>query len=469
MADGFSRRGFLGTAAAFGALPAVARAGAGRTELRAAPGVQVLGPEGSKPANIWGYGGAVPGPILRVRQGERLRARLINGLDQPTTVHWHGIRIDNTMDGVAHLTQAPVPPGGSFDYEFAAPDAGTYWYHPHSRSWEQLARGLYGVLIVDEPEPPQVDRDMALVIDDWQLGQGGVFDEERLGNAHDWSHAGALGNWPTVNGQAQPRLPARLNERLRLRLINVANATVLYAGLEGMAARLIALDGQPIAPRPLSDVIPLAPGARADVIADVISAEGVRLMLGGRENFELATFVVSGKAREEPLGDAAPLPANPLTELREGGEPLDVRLVMEGGAMRWLETARIGEMAAMHGEIAPVAGAVSGRDLAGQGLFWAMNGVAGMPEKPLFSVKKGASVQLTFENRTAFAHAMHLHGHHVFDAAEDAWRDTVLVARDGPRAAVTVRFVADNPGRWMLHCHMLEHQVAGMATWFEVL
>jgi len=136
-----------------------------------------------------------------VRQGETVRVRLENDLPQPTTIHWHGIRIDNAMDGVAGLTQPAVEPGGSFDYAFKVPDAGTFWYHPHNLSWEQVARGLYGPLIVDEPDPPEVDQDIALVFDDWRLDETGQIHEASFAAMMDWSHAGRLGNVLTINGQ----------------------------------------------------------------------------------------------------------------------------------------------------------------------------------------------------------------------------------------------------------------------------
>ena len=121
--------------------------------LRATPGSARLAPPDYPETPIWGYDGRVPGPVLRMAQGERLIRRFVNELPQPSTIHWHGIRIANPMDGVPDLTQAPVPPGGDFLYDFVAPDAGTWWYHPHHRSWEQVARGLYGALIVEEPAP----------------------------------------------------------------------------------------------------------------------------------------------------------------------------------------------------------------------------------------------------------------------------------------------------------------------------
>ena len=157
--------------------------------LRATRAAVRLAPPDYPETPIWGYDGRVPGPVLRVAQGGRLIRRFVNELPQPSTIHWHGIRIANPMDGVPDLTQAPVPPGGDFLYDFVAPDAGTWWYHPHHRSWEQVARGLYGALIVEEPAPARVDRDEVLLIDDWRLtGDAGI--HESFGAMMDLSHAG---------------------------------------------------------------------------------------------------------------------------------------------------------------------------------------------------------------------------------------------------------------------------------------
>ncbi len=452
-----TRRAVLAGAGALAVRPAWA-ATPPRLELEPRRGEVQLGPEGTGPARIWGYGGAVPGPEIRVRQGGRVAATLVNGIDQPTTVHWHGIRIDNAMDGAGHLTQMPVEPGARFDYDFTVPDAGTYWYHPHFQSWEQVARGLYGPLIVEEAEPPEVDRDLVLILDDWRLTAEGGLDEESFGSGHDWSHAGRLGNWPTVNGLPQPEIPVKMGERLRLRLISAANATVMVPRLDGMRAWRIAVDGQPAPVVEQAGEFLLAPGQRVDFIADIV-AEDARLMLAGRENFVMATFPAEGEMRREALGMPAPLPPNPLAEPADGPDALAAEIVMEGGAMAWLAEAEVGGM------VEGVSGTLDGRALAGAGLFWALNGVAGMPEAPFLDLERGRTVKLSFENRTRFPHVMHLHGHHVREAETGLWRDSVLVM---PDSRLETAFVADNPGDWMLHCHMLEHQAGGMATWFRV-
>ena len=207
---------------------------------------------GGEDTRIWGYNNLVPGPIIRARRGDTLHIRLVNELEQPTSIHWHGVRIDNAMDGVPGLTQDAVPPGESFDYIFTVPDAGSFWYHTHNRTWEQLARGLYGLLIVEDDDDQLFDRDIYLAIDDWKLTQQGQIEETSLGDLHAWAHEGRLGNWLTVNGQSNPEIAIKPGERVRIRMANTANARVFEFAFSGLSLQQIALDGHPTIPTKLS-------------------------------------------------------------------------------------------------------------------------------------------------------------------------------------------------------------------------
>jgi FtsP/CotA-like multicopper oxidase with cupredoxin domain len=431
----------------------------------------LLGPD-SPMTDVWSYNGQVPGPVVRAARGETIRVRLINELDDPTTIHWHGIRIDNAMDGVAGLTQEPVKPGESFDYVFTAPDAGTYWYHSHNKSWEQLARGLYGRLIV-EGDAEGFAADHTLMIDDWRLDDGGAIDERSMGSMMDWSHGGRLGNWVTVNGTSYPELELAAGAANRLRLVNPSNARIYELEFKGLQAQLIALDGQMFGePRPLDGPLVLSPAQRADVmVTPKTEGEGELLALSGRERVGLAGFQITagdGSASAAPV-----LKANILPE-PDPDDTLGVRLVMEGGAMGMMQGARMGR----NGMTGGMSGGMSGggmmgmRDLVQNGFAWAFNGVAGMPDKPLFAVPRGKSVRLTMVNDTRWPHAMHLHGHHfrVYSRdgrpeAQTPWRDTVLM---NAGETVEIGFVADNSGKWLIHCHMAEHMAAGMVSWFDV-
>ena len=248
-----TRRTLLATGAAALLSPAMPRPTAAQEMpiLRASPSTAQIAPEGYGPTPVWSYGGTIPGPEIRVRAGERIRRRFENALPQKSAVHWHGIRIENAMDGAAGLTQDPVPPGGTFDYDFIAPDPGTYWYHAHARSWEQVARGLAGPLIVEDTEPwagleGAASAEATLMLTDWRLQEDGTLHEESFGALHDWAHAGRLGNTVTINGAINARVPVRRGERVRLRLINAATARIMPLRLSGLAPVLIALDGFPI-------------------------------------------------------------------------------------------------------------------------------------------------------------------------------------------------------------------------------
>ena len=457
-----SRRGFLAGAAtlALTGASSVRIAAAVAPPLRAMPSSARLAPPDYPETPLWGYDGQVPGPVLRVAQGERLTRRFVNHLPQPSTIHWHGIRIANAMDGAPDLTQAPVPAGGEFLYDFVVPDAGTYWYHPHHRTWEQMARGLYGALIVEEPLPPRVDRDEVLLIDDWRLAEDAQI-HESFGAMMDWSHAGRLGNWVTVNGSGDFRLTVKRHERLRLRLANTANARIFSLEPRGMEGWIVALDGQPLAAPEPADRIALAPAQRADLIVDVTGEEGgpARLVSFERDRTRtIAMLDLEGRERSARLPAPAPLPANPVPPLGDLANARRVTLWMEGGAMGGMREATV------NGRTMGI------RQLVEVGLVWAFNGrAAEMPPEPLLTVSRGETVRIAMINDTAWPHAMHLHGHHFrrLDTGghPGPLRDTVLVNRS---ETVEIAFVADNPGSWLLHCHMLEHAASGMRTWLKV-
>ncbi|MEN3794774.1 multicopper oxidase family protein [Fulvimarina sp. MAC3] len=465
----FNRRQFLKAGAAVPlimGLPRIANADAGRIQnisLRVSPGTQQLVSKDLGPATpVWAFNGSAPGPVLRVKAGDRLRATVQNDLDQPTSVHWHGIRIDNAMDGVPGLTQEAIAPGQSFTYDFVAPDPGTYWYHSHDRSWEQNARGLHGALIVEEAEPwDGADRDLVLVVDDWRLTESATIDDS-FGEMMDWSHGGRLGNFVTVNGISKPRFEVRPNERIRVRLINAANARIMELGLPGTRVHRLALDGMPTDIEEQTDPIWLAPAQRIDVLVDVPEA-GTPASLVIHTNsgpVEIAEIAVSGDPVRGSMPDPAPLPKSGPSLPTNWAGAARAELLMEGGAMGTMRGA-------MH------QGREMGiRELVGMGRVWAFNGIAGDLDDPVGRFERGRAVVMTIRNVTGWPHAMHMHGHHFQvlsrneePTGDDALRDTALTL---PDETMEIGFVADNPGKWLLHCHMLEHSAGGMITWFEV-
>lgn len=432
--------------------------------LNASPGQTNLAGEGDKLTHVWQYNQSTPGPIIRIKQGMPVSIPFLNQLPEPTTVHWHGLRIANNMDGVPGLTQSVIKPGERFNYEFTPRDAGTFWYHPHNKTWEQMARGLYGVLIVEEKMPIEVDQDIVMVLDDWLLNDDYQIDEESLGSLHEWSHGGRLGNFLTVNGQSKPTFNTKKGERIRLRILNVANSRVMPLQISGTRATIIAIDGQPTEPAPLTNgQLVLAPSQRMDLILDMMQSPGESTHVQYRSrkrNIPIASLISHPKTviREKPLSSPIALSPNPLPSKIPLSDAEHFELEMIGGAMG-------GMQGAIHkGEWKDT------RVLIKEKLIWAMNGIAGLPKDPLFRVKRGSSVTIEMINKNRWPHAMHIHGHHFktinnSGLIDPIWRDTILI--DGSENK-RVAFVADNPGKWLIHCHMLEHTAAGMITWFEV-
>ncbi len=428
------------------------RADEGRRLTIAKASQHLVGAQHPK-TGVWAYNGTVPGPVLRYRQGDRLRIEVANALDVETTVHWHGIRLPNAMDGVPHLTQAPIAKGGRFLYEFDLPDAGTFWYHPHLGSAEQVGRGLAGALIVEEREPPKVDRELAWVLSDWRLDREARIVPDFL-SPMDASHAGRIGNTVTINGAIPGALALRSGERIRLRLVNASNARIYGLRFEGHAPWVIAFDGHPIEPRREAQVV-LGPAQRADLILDCTGAPGSRHRViddfYARRAYQLVDLQYSSqealyRTQEIP----APLPPNPFA-IPDLAKAQKHRIVFGGVMMGAMPSQR------EH-----------------RGLFWTVNGKP-VPEAhhghaPLLNLGLNRTYVLELVNDTSWHHPIHLHGH-VFQVLSKngrparEWGDTVLI---DPDSRAEIAFVADNPGDWMLHCHVLEHQATGMMATVRV-
>lgn len=315
-------------------LPSAARAIGTKTyRLNAAPAKAAIVGAGQPETEVWAYNGTVPGPTLRFQRGERARIEVRNGLTNETTVHWHGIRVPNAMDGVPHVTQPPIAPGGTFVYEFDLLDAGTFWYHPHAMSVEQVERGLAGAFVVEEKNPPAVDRDLVWVLDDWRLTREAQIAGD-FANFMDASHAGRVGNTVTLNGRIPEPFAVKANERLRPRLVNVANARIFALEFHGLVPSVIALDGHPVEPHvPDQGRVVLGPGMRADVILDVGERAGGRAPVVdsyyAQRAYTLVELVVEGSARPAPLTEKIRLPDNPLPPLDLGNA---VRHAIEFGS-----------------------------------------------------------------------------------------------------------------------------------------
>ncbi len=417
-------------------------------ELIAAPVDMELVPGHVTPA--WGYGGQAPGLELRCRQGERLRVRFINKLEQQSTIHWHGIRLPLEMDGVPYVSQAPVLPGEYFDYDFICHDAGSFWYHPHTTSAEQLGRGLVGPLIVEEREPTGFRHERTLSLKTWHIDEQGAFTPFMV--PRQAAREGTRGRLTTINGTPNPTLELPAGQVVRLRLINLDNTVTYRLNLPGGEARIYALDGNPVQPRPLGKEYWLGPGMRID-LALRVPAAGETLSL---RNGPLRLATLEGVASTEAAGDWPPaLPANPIAE----------------PDLARAETLRFNfEWAA--------ALASPADEAAGRYKYWQINGQAWdindktCADRPIATLKKDGHYIFVLRNMAQYQHPIHLHGMTFKVLGSDRrkivpyFTDTYLL---GKNETARIAFVADNPGVWMFHCHVIDHMETGLMAAIEVV
>lgn len=430
-----NRRQFLASVSAATVLPLPGVAGQTPLTLKAQTVTQQILPEGEGATTMLGFNGSMPGPEIRLKRGARASIEVENGLQEGTAVHWHGIRLENRMDGVPMLTQEIINPEESKTYSFVPPDAGTYWYHSHYISQEQVARGLMGPLIIEDDTPPDIDHDITVLLSDWRLNEDGSLVDEYT-DMHSVAHAGYMGNFARAFLSEDT---VKKGDRVRFRLINAATNRIFPLTLEGVTGSVVALDGMALAqPRPLTDLV-LAPAQRADLIVDITGSVGFDMM-SRQGAYRLADLEVSGTNTVRKVSPISPLAPPHLPEPDKPSQHLT--LTMMGGAM-------------------------GGRH--GGANIWSFNDVSDLPADPFGKFERGETVRLTFANDTAFPHGIHLHGHHFYEVTPDGslgdLRDTTLVAAGESR---DVLCVFDNPGRWLIHCHMLSHAIGGMRTWVEV-
>lgn len=453
------RETIAGLAAAIG-LPATGLAQtpepAART-LVATPLDAALKPAPARPTAIWAFDGSAVPPVLRVKRNETARIVLDNRTPAPLSLHWHGLRGQSGMDGVGGFSQPPVKPGERFEYRLQPSDSGTVLVRPLliGGSSEPAARGLAGMLIVEEDTPPAVDLDLPMLVNDWLLGE-----DEALRPIETASQAGAgpgrLGSWLTVNGgPPQQTIRVAPGSRVRLRLANACNARIMRLRFDGVRATVVAVDGQPSENfEPVRAQLPFAPGTRYDLMVDMPAEAGasaaVTALIGG--GVQLVKLVTEGEPRT-PHTKAPMLPPNPsLPPAVRLQDARRAEFVVEGGA-------RVVDGKLVH----------DGLDLARP---WRVNGGIGDAAKPLFSVKRGTPVVIALDNRTAFPQPLHVHGHsfRLLHPLDDGWEpyflDTVLVP-EGRR--LHIAFIADNPGRWLVSSTVLDRFDLGLWSWFEVV
>jgi FtsP/CotA-like multicopper oxidase with cupredoxin domain len=382
-----------------------------------------------KTVKAWTFDGKAPGPELRVRQGDLVEVTLVNeDIEDGVTLHWHGIDVPNAEDGVAGLTQNAVRPGERHTYRFRAEQAGTYWYHSHQVSSEQVRKGLFGAFVV-EPREPEDAREITVMAHSWENGGDRV---------------ATMGASDTLERKAIPP-----GTPVRLRLVNTDSYPVTFS-LTGTPFKVAAIDGTDLnAPTDLTDTrLELAAGGRYDVTFTMPSRP-VRLGVSvgfADENPDLGLLLSS-----DGKGNVPALASGPVFDPASYGKP---------------EPTPFGASSDFDREFTVV---LDNRPGFYDGLFymlWTINGEV-FPDTPMQMVREGDLVKTTFVNRSFMDHPMHLHGHHVLVLSRNGepvngspwWADTLNVA---PGESYEVAFRADNPGIWMDHCHNLDHAAEGM-------
>lgn len=387
------------------------------------------------------YNDQIPGPTIHARVGDELIVNFHNALDEPTTIHWHGMRVPDAMDGTPRV-QEPVPPGGDFTYRFVIRDAGSFWYHPHVRSNEQVEKGLYGAIVVAEAEDAEVDADRVVMLDDILLDGGQI--APPMATFMEQMH-GRTGNRLLINGQVDdPIAVAEPMGRVeRWRIYNPSNARTFVVGFTGdnVRWRVMGTDGgllpEPYAPERLE----IAVGQRYDleVAVDTVGAAA------------MVTWIPSVNAQNEVV--EVELPVVTLDPTATAAPPT---------IASWPAAAPLPDREPNVDETITF-DVVQGAD---GNLQWRLNGVSDW-RHPIFTCAEQDTVRLILVNQAGPEHPFHLHGQFfrimrrngVAVTGEPGLKDTVRVP--GVESVEVIAYM-DNPGQWMAHCHILEHAELGM-------
>jgi FtsP/CotA-like multicopper oxidase with cupredoxin domain len=406
--------------------------------------------QNGKTLSVWTFNNSVPGPQIRVKQGDTLKVTLNNSLPEPVSIHWHGYPVPFDMDGIPGMTQNAVQPGKSFTYQFTATTPGTYWYHSHQDSVNQVDRGLYGSFIV-ESQDDKIDKDYTLILDEWvSSGSRGTMDMSNMDHSQM-----SMYDLYTINGKtgsAIDNLSVMKGDKVRIRLIN-AGFISHQMHLHGHDFKVTATDGQPVNnPQTLKDtLISIAPGERYDIEFEANIPGQWYLEEHGKESRVNGTKTIiqyegENKMADQP-NDSLALPVFDLTKYGQTSKSaftLDQKFDVEYRMKLNTEQK-------------------------GGNTLYTINGKT-FPDTDPVKVKKGDSVKVTFVNEsTKDDHPMHLHGHFFEVLSKNGVKlEGATILKDTlnikPGEQYVVAFKADNPGEWMFHCHDLHHAAAGMLT-----
>ena len=399
-----------------------------------------------KVVHAWTYDGGVPGPLIRAHVGDRVIVHFTNDLPQPTTIHWHGVRVPIEMDGVPDISQPEIKRGDTFVYDFIVRDAGLYWYHPHVMSAAQVGFGLYGTLLVEDPsDAVGVADQLTLVLSDIGFDNKGVPDSPDSGGPAGMVF-GREGAYILANGRVMPTLRARPGAPQRWRIVNTAKSRYFLLDLDGQPFYVIGTDGGLQETPETMETLLITPGERADVIVTPTGPKGGTLVLRamlynrgyGSVEYRNVEEVLTIAFTDQP---ALPRPKMPMVGRAfavpklSGATHVDVLLTL------------------------PRAGPDGKSE-------FLVNGVPFWKAKP-YLARVGETQIWTVKNESKFAHPFHLHGFFFLPLDQKfepihpmGWKDTLNVPVDG-----TIRFVVvfdERPGMWMFHCHILDHADGGL-------
>lgn len=412
---------------------------------------------------------AAPFPVLRIKAGEAFEIEIENALTQALGLHLRGLRGPNTSDGVPGLTQNPIAPGGRHILSLPGTQAGTFILHPSlpEQAAEQNARGLFGVVIIEESgaDPTLFDHDLVLAFSDWRLDDSGALAEDFLAVA-DGARLGRLGNRLAVNAAPAPAaMEVRPGARIRVRMVNVANARVVPLKVSGYPAEVFAIDSTPCQPfDPLKRTVIMAPATRIEMVLqapqDAGASGAIEAKLGN--GLPLYTFRTAG-APMAPRGKLAALPDPGLPPAIRLQDATRAELVIEGGIGTKPEEAEPEALKKRFPDTQKVF-TLSTPNNGGEK-------PGGYARRPIARMKKGGVFVLALNNRTAWPQVIGVHGHafRLLHPYDDGWEpyflDTLYLA---PGTKAQIALIAENPGKWAVRSTIAEHYGMGVATWFEV-
>ena len=458
---------------------------------------------GGQSLEMFGYNKQSPGPLLLVDQGTEVTVNFKNDLDFPTTVHWHGLRLDYASDGVPGITQDPVLPGDTFEYELRFPDSGMFLYHPHVRTEMQMEMGLYGNILVESEDRIPVTIQVPLILDDILITENGL--EEFDSEIATHTLMGRFGNTMMINGGTDYTLEVNQGDAVRFHLTNTANTRVFDFGIEQHKLKLVADDASKYEREEFVESVMLASSERrtVDILFDKPGEYAIthatpekRYLLGkvlvdssnSRNNLDFYSLVenkeIAGEIDEfrKYFSDSPDLELefDVQTSLVHQMTSDDSSMVMNEHAneMPLMKSESSGHMKEHKDNLPsiewedemPKMNAMSNEE----NTHWILRDVNSGNEG--FDIDYQANVgdvkKIRLFNNPESAHPMqhpiHLHGQRFLALSEDgipnenlAWKDSVLVPT-GKTVDILVEF--SNPGKWAMHCHILEHAEAGMIT-----